>query len=162
LIRRSTRRFFTAERAEFAEILFALSAVSAYSAVNKRGQCVFLGAQLERVNVMSNQDDESERLRRLRDQQIRARKPATKTDKQLSKTATRRKDWLHYTLMDAIKDMPAKVLYMTIGGIFGLIVALVIVSLYKTLLATGVAIIFLLFSTLVGRVAGMVEDWRKQ
>ncbi|MEK7278438.1 MAG: hypothetical protein AAB342_02050 [Chloroflexota bacterium] len=111
---------------------------------------------------MSNQDDESERLRRLRDEQVRARKPATKTDKQLSKTAVRRKDWSHYTLMDAIKDMPAKVLYMTIGGIFGLIVALVIVGLYKNLLATGVAIIFLVFCMLVGRVAGMAEDWRKE
>jgi len=110
---------------------------------------------------MSYQDDESERLRRLRDQQIRARKPA-KADKQLSKAAVRRKDWSHYTLMDAIKDMPAKVLYMTIGGIFGLIVALVIVSLYKNLVATGVAIIFLVFCLLVGRVAGMAEDWRKE
>jgi len=113
------------------------------------------------MDVMSNQDGESERLRRLRDEQIHARKPV-KADKQLSKTAVRRKDWSHYTLMDAIKDMPAKVLYMTIGGIFGLIVALVIVSLYRNLVATGAAIIFLLFCTLVGRVAGMAEDWRKE
>ncbi len=40
--------------------------------------------------------------------------------------------------------------------------ALMIVSLYKNLVGTGVAIIFLVFCMLVGRVAGMAEDWRKE
>lgn len=56
-------------------------------------------------------DDEIRRLQRLREQQISKRIPVIKSDKQLSRAATRRKDWSKYTLADAMRDMPAKWLY---------------------------------------------------
>ncbi|MBI5290628.1 MAG: hypothetical protein HY872_01990 [Chloroflexi bacterium] len=110
---------------------------------------------------MSN-DDEAQRLQRLREQQISKRIPVIKSDKQLSRAATRRKDWSKYTLADALRDMPAKWLYMFVGFIVGLLVGIAVLWAVKAFWAPYGALIIILVFTLVGRVFGLAEDWRHE
>ncbi|MEK7327172.1 MAG: hypothetical protein AAB217_18160 [Chloroflexota bacterium] len=110
---------------------------------------------------MSKEDEELARLQRLRDQQISRRKP-TKQDKQLQKAAAKRKDWAKYSFGDALRDMPAKWLYMFIGGVIGLVIALFLVGLVQAVWTPYAAIIIVVVCLLLGRVFGLVEDWKHE
>ncbi len=110
---------------------------------------------------MSKEDEELARLQRLRDQQISRHKP-TKHDKELQRAAARRKDWAKYSLGEALRDMPAKWLYMFIGGVFGLVMALLLIGLVQAVWTPYAAIIIVVVCLLVGRVFGLAEDWRHE
>ena len=110
---------------------------------------------------MSKEDEELARLQRLRDQQISRRKP-TKQDKQLQKAAAKRKDWAKYSFGDALRDMPAKWLYMFIGGVIGLVIALFLVGLVQAVWTPYAAVVIVVICLLVGRVFGVAEDWKHE
>ena len=114
------------------------------------------------MTMGGSEEDEIRRIQRIREQQIGRRKPV-KADKQLSKAATRRKDWSKYSLGQAIRDMPAKWVYMLIGAAFGFLIAMIVWwAFYQTAWAPYAALIIVLVCALVGRVFGLAEDFKHE
>jgi hypothetical protein len=108
---------------------------------------------------MSRQQDELERLRRIREQQLRARDPTAKDQAFYGKVSARRKqDKL--TLGGILKDFEAKWLWMFAGGIIGLAAAGVLALTVKAEWVSLVAIVIVFAGLVIGRLLGAVMDWR--
>ena len=108
-------------------------------------------------------DDEVERLKRLREKQVKGRDPRKMDQKLHSEISRKIKKSQKVTAGQVIDEMPAKWLYMIVGFVIGLILGLLLIALFPgALWAQLVALVVLLFLTLTGRVAGMAEDWRKK
>ena len=109
-----------------------------------------------------SQDKEQERLRRLREEQLSARDPSQKAQSTHQRLAT------HYqgssrktTLQGLIRDLPAAWLWMIIGLLIGLAIAIVIFQTVKADWAPYVAGVVIFFGLAAGRVTGAVLDWHK-
>jgi len=108
---------------------------------------------------MSRQQDELERLRRIREQQLRARDPTVKDKAFYGRVSARRKqDKL--TLGGILKDFEAKWLWMFAGGIIGLVAAVVLVLTVTAEWAPLVAVAIIFAGLAIGRLLGAVMDWR--
>ncbi len=108
-------------------------------------------------------DDELARLQRLREQQIKGRDPRKKDSKLHSDISRKIVKSRQVTLNQVLQELPAKWVYMIVGFTFSLVVGLALIAVFKAALwAQLVALFLILFCTLVGRVAGMAEDWRKK
>lgn len=111
---------------------------------------------------MSHQNDEIERIRRIRDRQLRLRDPTIKGRKVQRATAARYKPQ-KLTLAGAIREIPGKWLGTVLGGLVGILLGV----LFDLLVAAddwwmryvGYVIAFAGFA--VGRMLGAILDWRE-
>ena len=109
---------------------------------------------------MGRQDDEIRRLQRLREEQLRARDPSAKdraTQQRLSKRHSQRRKRM--TLKSVILDFPAKWLMMVIGGLIGILIALIINMVTQDPWAPTVGWIIIAFGFVAGRMLGAIRDW---
>ncbi len=111
---------------------------------------------------MSKEDEELERLKKLRAQQIAARDPTVKEKKLYRQISENAKNKTKYTLKDAINDMPAKWFYMLIGTIVGIFIGIALMWIINAWWSGGAALIVTLVCALLGRVVGLAEDFRKE
>jgi hypothetical protein len=107
---------------------------------------------------MSRQQDEIERLKRLRERQLADRDPRAKERKLYQNVSSRRKS-KPLTLKNILADLQAKWLWMFAGGIIGAIAALVTVQLFQAKWAEYVGYAMIAFGVVVGRLLGAVRDW---
>ncbi len=117
---------------------------------------------------MSNRNDELERLKRLRQQQIQARDPQAKDRKTQAKVTKRRRKLrrnasLPYMLKDMLGDMSYKFWGAIIGVGLGTIISIVLAVVMDDV--TTVTILGLsatLILVVVGVVFGQSFDWRAE
>jgi hypothetical protein len=109
---------------------------------------------------MSNQNDEIERLKRLRDRQIRLRDPKAKDNAIQHKIAQRYKPQ-KLTLAAVIENIPGKWWGMFFGAIIGLIIAIAINVLvdFPSSWMEWIAYLFVLIGIVMGRLLGAAMDW---
>jgi VIT1/CCC1 family predicted Fe2+/Mn2+ transporter len=109
---------------------------------------------------MSNKDDEVRRLQRLREEQLRARDPSAKEKALHQRLSTKhRKARKRITVKSVILDFPAKWLLMIIGGLLGVLIALIINMVVQEQWVKVVGLIIVVFGIAVGRLLGAVRDW---
>ncbi len=109
---------------------------------------------------MGNKEDEIRRLQHLRQEQLNARDPTARdraTQQRISKRHRRRKK--RPTLKSIILDFPAKWLLMIIGGLIGVLIALIINMIVQDPWARIVGWILIVFGIVAGRMMGAVRDW---
>src|SRR5512136_2184260 len=99
---------------------------------------------------MSRQENEVERIRRIRDQQLAARDPRAKERAFYSKVSQRRKV-RSFTFKNILADFQAKWTWMAVGGIIGALAAIVIILLFKARWAEYVGYAMIAFGIIVGR-----------
>ncbi len=112
---------------------------------------------------MPANDSEADRLRRLREQQIQSRDPRQKNQKLYGDIGRKVEKSRRVSLGQVLREFPAKWLYTIVGFLIGLIAGLAIIAAFHAVLWSQlVALLILLSLTLVGRIAGSAEDWRKE
>ncbi len=111
--------------------------------------------------------DEIERLRRLREQQIGARDPTVKARRHYEIVGKRSRP--AFSLTEELRQLPAKVTWIFWGALIGLLggvaVGLVIDVMFRVNIVEYIAVFFLLWGGVVGRILGKArdagrEDWR--
>jgi len=110
--------------------------------------------------AVAKQEDEVRRLQRLREEQLRARDPSAKdraTQQRLS--ARHRQGRKRMTLKSIISDFPAKWLMMVIGGLIGILIAIIINMVAQDPWARTVGWIIIAFGFVAGRMMGAIKDW---
>ena len=109
---------------------------------------------------MGNRNDEIERIQRIRDQQIRARDPRARASKTQQKISARRRED-RFSFQDILRSIPAKWWGMIIGGMIGLVVAVVLSKAIETEASwvEYVAYVIVLAGIVLGRGVGMAMDW---
>ena len=112
---------------------------------------------------MSNRKDEIERIQRIRDQQIRARDPRAHDRKRQQKVSARRSE-KKFSFQDLLRSIPTKWWGMIIGGIIGLVAAIV---LNKAIEAEAswmeyVGYVIVLAGIVLGRGVGAAMDWSEE
>ena len=107
---------------------------------------------------MSRQEDEVERIRRIRDQQIAARDPRAKERAFYQKVSQRRKRKA-FTFSNILADFQAKWTWMAAGGIAGTAAAIALNLAFKAQWAEYVGYAIVAFGIVVGRLCGAVRDW---
>jgi hypothetical protein len=109
---------------------------------------------------MSSQNDEVERLRRLRDRQISLRDPKAKDHAIQHKIAQRYKP-KKLTLASVIEAIPGRWIGMFFGGLFGLIIAIAINVLvdFPAAWMEWIAYLLILVGVFLGRGLGAAMDW---
>jgi hypothetical protein len=117
---------------------------------------------------VSNPNDDLERIRRIRDRQLRARDPLAAQRKSQRLAATR------YTrpkvsFRDVMRDIPGKWRGMIIGGFIGFLLALVLDRVLhlrfpkiSTFWASYVWYSLIAFGVILGRVLAMAMDWSEE
>lgn len=112
---------------------------------------------------MSNQQDEIERIRRIRERQLSLRDPKAK-DRAVHHMISSHYTKERLTLGGMIRDLPGKWLGMFCGGFIGLIIAVAFNLLIQTELTwiKYVAYIIVLFGIAIGRALGAAMDWRDE
>jgi len=114
-----------------------------------------------------SEQDEIERLRRLREQQIGARDPTAKARRHYEIVGNRPRPT--FSLVEEIKLLPAKVTWVFYGAVIGLIagiaIGLVVDMMFKFGCAGYLAIFLMLWGGIVGRILGKArdsgrEDWQ--
>ncbi len=111
---------------------------------------------------MNNHESEQERLKRIRDQQIRARDPQIKerqTSRRISHQQTRKRQNESF-FKDAVKDVPHRVKGLYIGALLGLIILLVLPYFVEGRTATVVGIAAIPILMGLGFFYGSSFDWR--
>ena len=110
---------------------------------------------------MSGQNDELKRLKRIRDQQIRARDPSVKQKKlQHTISTRRRKSVRKLSFIDILREVSYKVKGTLIGFIIGLLIFLILPYLVDTSWIDYVGIGAILFLTILGFSLGQALDAR--
>ena len=110
---------------------------------------------------MSNEDRELERLKRIRDRQLRARDPQVKQRKiQRNITAKRRKAVRKFSLREILAEIPHKVKGALIGAVIGMVISIVLPMFIEAYWVdiVGIAAIFVL--AIVGLFFGQAYDTR--
>jgi len=107
---------------------------------------------------MSRQDDEIERLKRLRERQLADRDPHAR-DRKLYQDISRRRRGKKLTLGSILRDLQAKWTWMAAGGIVGAIAAVVTILVFKEKWAEYVGYAMIAFGVIVGRLLGAIRDW---
>lgn len=111
---------------------------------------------------MTRQESEQERLKRIRDQQIRARDPQTKEHK-ISRRVTSqqvKKRQSENFFKDSIKDVSHKVRGVYVGAFLGLIILLVLPLFIEGKIATVLGVAAIPFLMALGFFYGASFDWR--
>jgi hypothetical protein len=112
---------------------------------------------------MSRENDEIERIRRIRDRQLQMRDPTTKGRRVQHRVAARYRPQ-KLTLSEAIQEIPGKWLGMLLGGLIGVLLGV----LFDLLIATDdwwtryVPYVIAFAGLAVGRMLGAVLDWREK
>jgi hypothetical protein len=111
---------------------------------------------------MPTNNDEIERLKRLRDQQIKTRYDPNEKKAKFEQISYQRRQGAKVTRKNVLKDIPDKVWGALAGGVIGLVFFFIITRLpdmpaYGPLIGLG-GIVFFAF---VGWVVGGVRDWGK-
>jgi hypothetical protein len=112
---------------------------------------------------MSNRNDEIERIQRIREQQIRARDPRARQRKIQRKISARRREE-KFSFQDIVKNIPAKWWGMIIGGIVGLVVAIMFdqaVEIEESWVEY-VGYVIVLAGVVLGRGVGAALDWSEE
>jgi hypothetical protein len=111
---------------------------------------------------MSNRD-EIERIQRIRDQQIRARDPRARARKRHQKVSARYTEPT-FSFQDLLKSIPAKWWGMIIGGMIGLIFAIVLNKAIETEASWMEYVWYgiVLFGIVLGRGVGAAVDWSEE
>ena len=112
---------------------------------------------------MSDRNNEIERIQRIRDQQIRARDPRARARKRQQKVSARYGE-PKFSFQDLLRSIPAKWWGMIIGGIIGLVVAVVLSRAIETEASwmEYVAYVIVLAGIVLGRGVGMAMDWSEE
>ena len=112
---------------------------------------------------MSNQNDEIERLKRLRERQIRLRDP-TAQGREVQRKVSARYKKEKLTVGGVIRDIPGKWMGTILGAIIGLIMGLGIVLLLQSeaFWIEYVPYFFVLVGAVMGRGVGAAIDWREE
>jgi hypothetical protein len=111
---------------------------------------------------MGQQDDEIERIRRIRDRQLRLRDPRTREHKVQRKAAARYRPQ-KVTLGGAIQEIPGKWLGTVVGGLLGVLLAV----LFDLLVAADewwmryVPYAIAFAGLALGRMLGAILDWQE-
>jgi ABC-type phosphate/phosphonate transport system permease subunit len=111
---------------------------------------------------MSHRDD-IERIQRIREQQIRARDPRARASKRHQKFSARYQEEA-FSFQDVLRTIPAKWWGMLIGGIIGLIFAIVLNKAIETEASwmEYVWYVIVLFGIVLGRGVGAAVDWSEE
>jgi len=112
---------------------------------------------------MFDGNQEQERLKRLREQQLRARDPHVKQRKFQRRTAEReRKRDKSYSLGDLWKDIPLMVQYLLGGFLLGVLVILILpliwISPWVKIVSIGAALVIIIFSGIIGNAVAVREN----
>jgi uncharacterized membrane protein len=107
---------------------------------------------------MSRQNDELERLRRLRERQLSDRDP-TARDRAFQQQISARRRGKQFTLRGLIQDFQSKWTWMMAGGIIGAVAAIVLMQFVQATWAEYVAFVLVVFGIVLGRVFGAIRDW---
>lgn len=107
---------------------------------------------------MSRQDDEIERVKRIRDRQLAARDPRARERAAQAKVRARRQT-KKLTLKSVLADFTAKWTWMVTGGIIGAVLAIVVNLAFKATWAEYVGYGLVLFGIVLGRIFGAIRDW---
>jgi hypothetical protein len=118
---------------------------------------------------MSKQNEELERLIRLRERQIQARDPKAKERKIQAKVTARRRKLrsrntsFQYMIQDMLRDMSYKFWGIIIGAVLGTIVSIVLALLLEDIVMVAVlGLVITLILILVGFIFGHSFDWRAE
>jgi hypothetical protein len=112
---------------------------------------------------MSRQDDEIERIRRIRDRQLQLRDPTVR-GRRVQKTAAARYKPQKLSLSGAIQEIPGKWMGMLLGGLAGILLGI----LLDLLIAADdwwtryIPYVVAFAGLAIGRMLGAVLDWREQ
>ena len=111
---------------------------------------------------MSDQE-EIERLKRIRDRQIRLRDPQAK-DHEIQHRIASRYEKPKLTLESIIKDIPGKWMGMIVGGILGIIIAVTLNVVLDFEVAWMEYALYLIVAicAAMGRALGAAMDWREE
>ena len=111
---------------------------------------------------MGYQESEQERLKRLRDQQIRARDPLVKKRKvgQIVAAQQKKKRKNESFFRDAVGDVSNKVKGVYIGALLGLVIMLVLPMIIKSNIANILGIAAIPSLIALGVLIGASLDWR--
>ena len=111
---------------------------------------------------MGSQNDEIERLKRIRERQLSDRDPGKRDKRFQYKVSQRPKKKL--TVEDILKDIPSKVWGMIIGGIIGVALAIALNAALGEILPwiQYVGIIIVLGLVVLGRLLGAATSWREE
>ena len=112
---------------------------------------------------MSNRNDEIERIQRIRERQIKARDPRAHYRKHQQKIRKRYKEET-FSFQDLLKSIPTKWWGMIIGGMIGLIFAIVLNKAIETEASwmEYVWYVIVLFGIVLGRGVGAAVDWSEE
>ena len=112
---------------------------------------------------MSNRNDEIERIQRIRERQIKARDPRAHHRKHQQKIRERYKEET-FSFQDLLKSIPTKWWGMIIGGMIGLIAAIVLNKVVETDVSWIDYVWYLVvFACVVlGRGVGAAVDWSEE
>jgi hypothetical protein len=112
---------------------------------------------------MNRQDDEIERIRRIRDRQLQLRDPTVK-GRSVQRRAAARYSPQKLTLSQTIREIPGTWLGMLLGGLVGILLG-ILLDLLVTIDDWWVCYVpyVVAFAGLaIGRMLGAVLDWREQ
>jgi hypothetical protein len=111
---------------------------------------------------MSNRD-EVERIQRIREQQLRARDPRARARKTQQKISVRHREET-FLFQDLLRSIPAKWWGMIIGGMIGLIFAIVLNKAIETEASWMEYVWYgiVLFGIVLGRGVGAAVDWSEE
>ena len=107
---------------------------------------------------MGRQNDELERFKRIRDQQLAARDPRSR-DRALQAKVRARRQIKKLTVKNLLSDFTAKWTWMVAGGVIGAALAIVVNLVFKAAWAEYVGYGLVLFGIVVGRLFGAIRDW---
>ncbi|HEY47522.1 MAG: hypothetical protein AMJ88_06295 [Anaerolineae bacterium SM23_ 63] len=110
---------------------------------------------------MSDKNDELRRLKRIRDQQLRARDPSVKQKKLQRTIATkRRKSVRKVSFLEILREVSHKIKGTLVGGVLGLLIFLILPYFVKTSWIDFVGIGAIFFLTILGFFIGQALDTR--
>ncbi len=112
---------------------------------------------------MSSQNDEIERIKRIRERQLQLRDPKAK-DRQIQSRVASRYEKEKVTVNSVIRDIPGKWIGMFLGAIIGFILAIAINLLVDFPAAWMEYLVYfiVLVCVVMGRGLGAAMDWRDE
>jgi uncharacterized protein YacL len=112
---------------------------------------------------MSYQDDERERLKRLRDRQLRARNPQRGDARLMRHVATRRgRRQKKVTLAEMVRDLPQKWRGLFLGAIIGMLIWLLLYILADGMWVDLVGLVSIVVLAFLGFALGQAFDVRDE
>jgi hypothetical protein len=111
---------------------------------------------------MPERNDEVERFRRIRDQQLRARDPQKTERKIHHEIATRRrKSREPFSFRSMVSEVPKKWGGLILGGFLGFVVLVLLPNVIEHRLVDVIGILVMMFLMLIGFATGQAADAKK-